>query len=267
MHKVALVTGASSGIGWATAQLLVQRGYRVYGTSRKPQSTGSAPFTWLQLDVTDLTSIHQGVAQLIAVEGRIDVLINNAGVGVTGPVEGVSPAHLQLAFATNVFGPMQLAQVVLPYMRAQGSGVIVQVTSIAGRMGLPYRGVYSATKSALERLSEAMRMEVAGFGVRVVTLLPGDVSTSIAQHRLHTEPDEVPAYRRPYSHTLNVMNQGVDRGKSANELALKIFKVIEIENDRPHYLYGGFMEKCSTYLKACLPDKMFERLLKNHYKL
>jgi NAD(P)-dependent dehydrogenase (short-subunit alcohol dehydrogenase family) len=165
MKKVVLITGGSSGIGKAIGEYLLARNYKVYGTSRNPDrfKTGF-PFPLLQLDVTDIQSIKACVALLLEKEARLDVLINNAGVGITGPLEETPIEEIQKAFATNLYGPIQITNEALPSMRNQKSGHIINITSIAGYMGLPYRGIYSATKAALEITTEAYRMELMQFG-------------------------------------------------------------------------------------------------------
>ena len=149
MKKVVLITGGSSGIGKAIGEYLHEKNYKVYGTSRNPDRfTVDFPFPLLQLDVTDAQSIKACVALLLEKEASLDVLINNAGVGITGPLEETPTEEMHKAFATNLFGPIQITNAVLPTMRKQQGGHIINITSIAGYMGLPYRGVYSCNQSS-----------------------------------------------------------------------------------------------------------------------
>src|SRR5690606_4416360 len=159
--KVVFITGASSGIGKAIAEHLQQKGFQVYGTSRNPQNK-KLSFPLVALDVTSQESIQAAVAQIISEVGKIDVLINNAGVGITGPIEETPDSEIKKAFNTNYFGPLQVIKAVLPHMREQRQGLIINITSIAGYMGLPFRGIYSASKGALELTTEAYRMELKG---------------------------------------------------------------------------------------------------------
>jgi short-subunit dehydrogenase len=154
MQKVVLITGASSGLGLATALHLKKIGYSVFGTSRNPKKyTQSIPFELLPLEITETNSIKTCVAEVIKRKQRLDILINNAGVGITGPMEEINADAIASNFATNCFGPLQMAQAVIPKMRDQSSGTIINITSIASYMGLPFRGPYSASKSALSIMS------------------------------------------------------------------------------------------------------------------
>ena len=187
MTKVVLITGASSGLGKATASYLLAKNYRVFGTSRDPQKYNSnINFELLPFDLNQPKTAKQLVDQVIRKTGRIDVLINNAGAGITGPIEETDLNSITSHFSINLFGPLSLIQKVLPVMREQKSGLIINITSIGGYMGLPFRGIYSASKGALGLSSEALRMEVKRFGVDVVTLAPGDYATDIAKRRIYS---------------------------------------------------------------------------------
>ena len=157
MSKVILITGGSSGIGKSIGEFLLSKGYQVFGTSRNPEKYPDAKIDLVALDVLDPHSIQKAVDGIVASTGRIDVLINNAGAGITGPVEEIPTEEIKRNFDTNFFGPIQVIKSVLPIMRSQNSGLIINITSIAGYMGLPYRGVYSASKGALEIITEAFR--------------------------------------------------------------------------------------------------------------
>jgi NAD(P)-dependent dehydrogenase (short-subunit alcohol dehydrogenase family) len=185
MSKVILITGGSSGIGKSIGTFLHQKGYVVYGTSRKPNQVKDSVFPLLQLDVRDVDSIKTAISELIQKEGRLDVVINNAGVGITGPLEEIPTQEIKNNFETNFFGPIEVIKAVLPQMRSQQSGLIINITSIAGYMGLPYRSVYSASKGALEIITEAIRMEVKSFGIQLTNVAPGDFATNIASGRYH----------------------------------------------------------------------------------
>ncbi|MGC8873617.1 MAG: SDR family NAD(P)-dependent oxidoreductase, partial [Chloroflexia bacterium] len=155
---VVLITGASSGIGLACARYLADRGYRVFGTSRHPEACPPEPFPMIQMDVCDDASVLRGVEAVRERAGRIDVLVNNAGIGYGGAIEDTSLEEAHRQFETNFFGALRLCRAVLPIMRAQGSGLIVNMSSIGGLIGLPFQGLYSATKFALEGMSEALRL-------------------------------------------------------------------------------------------------------------
>lgn len=267
MSKVVLITGASSGIGEAIATFLADKNYKVYGTSRNPKVKENHGFKMIALDVLKTDTIEKAVEQVIVAEGRIDVLINNAGMGITGPVEDTPTDKMRAVFNTNLFGAIDVMKAVLPQMRTQQSGLIINVTSIAGYMGLPFRGLYSATKGALELVSEATNMEVQQFGVRVVNVAPGDFATNIAAGRYHTPVFENSTYKEKYQLNLDLMDTHVNSGMNPSVMAEAIYKIINTKNPRIHYKVGGFMEKFSIVLKRILPDKIYEKLLMNHYKL
>ena len=266
--KVVLITGASSGLGLAQGRLLANHGYRVYGTARNPlKYPDFDAFPLLALDVRDEASIAAAVAELLTLEGRIDILVNNAGMGITGPLEELPHDESLLSLETNFHGPLRVMKAVLPQMRRQGAGRVVNVTSIAGYMGLPFRGMYSAGKAALHVASEAYRLEVRPFGICVCTLAPGDYATNIASGRYHSPLGEASAYRDSYGKSLSLMDAHVDRGGDPTEVARKLLHILRKNRPKVHYTVGSPMQRFSVILKKCLPDKMYERLLRNHYKL
>ncbi len=267
MNKVVLITGGSSGIGKSVGEFLSQKGFKVYGTSRNPDDIENHPFQLLALDVNNLESIKNAIDEVITAEGRLDVVINNAGMGITGPVEETPTEEMRKVFDTNFFGAIDVMKAVLPQMREQKSGLIINVTSIAGYMGLPFRGIYSATKGALEIVTEAIRMEVKGFGVEVTNIAPGDFATNIASGRYHTPVIENSPYKDNYEQNLELMNSHVGSGSNPIQMAKAIHKIINIKRPNIHYKEGDFMQKFSIVLKKILPDKVYEKLLMNHYKL
>jgi len=267
MSKVVLITGGSSGIGKSVGEFLTQKGFMVYGTSRNPSKIKNHPFKLISLDVTNLESINNAIKMVISEEGKIDVLINNAGMGITGPIEDTPTDEMRKVFETNFFGAIDTMKAVLPQMRKQKSGLIINVTSIAGYMGLPFRGIYSATKGALELVTEAINMEVKNFGIKVTNVAPGDFATNIASGRYHTPVFDNSAYKEVYQQNLDLMNTHVDSGSNPIEMAKAIYKVIETPSPKIHYKVGDFMQKFSIFLKRILPDSIYEKLLMNHYKL
>lgn len=267
MSKVVLITGASSGIGKSIAQYLHKKGMVVYGTSRNPKVSKLNGVKMLPLDVTEFDTIKKTVATIIENEGRIDVLINNAGMGITGPIEDTPTNEMRSVFNINFFGAIDVMKAVLPQLRQQKSGLIINVTSIAGYMGLPFRGVYSASKGALEIITETTRMEVKEFGISITNVAPGDFATNIAAGRYHTPVFEDSAYKEKYSENLALMDKHVDSGLDPLIMANAVYKIIQNNNPKIHYKVGGFMEKFSIVLKRVLPDTWYERLLMNHYKL
>lgn len=265
--KVVFITGASSGIGKAIAEYLQAKNYSVYGTSRNPDKYPDSKINLLALDVTDSDSIQKAVNQLLEKENRIDVLINNAGSGITGALEEIPISEIKRNFETNLFGPIEIIKAVLPQMRKQKSGLVINITSIAGYMGLPYRSVYSASKGALELITEALRMEVKQFGIEITNAAPGDFATNIAQGRYHAPLIKGSDYEQSYGKTLELMNSHVDSGSNPIEMAKVVHKIINTEKPKIHYKVGMPLQKFSIVLKRILPDKMYEKMLMNHYKL
>jgi NAD(P)-dependent dehydrogenase (short-subunit alcohol dehydrogenase family) len=182
--KTVLITGCSSGIGWATAEHLASRGFNVYATARKLESItslGARGCKLLSLDVTDEESMRSAVQEVERSEGAIDVLVNNAGYSQSGAIEEVSMERVRRQFETNVFGLVRMCQLVLPGMRREGSGRIINVSSMGGRLTFPGGGFYHASKYAVEAISDALRFEVSGFGIEVVVIEPGLIRTSFAE--------------------------------------------------------------------------------------
>lgn len=267
MSKVVLITGGSSGIGKSIGEFLHDKGFAVYGTSRNPDKVVHTIFPLVALDVRDAKSIQLAVAKIIQETGRLDIVINNAGVGITGPLEEIPMEEIKNNFETNFFGPIEVMKAALPQMRAQQSGLIINITSIAGYMGLPYRSVYSASKGALELITEALRMEVKSFGIQITNVAPGDFATNIAAGRFHAPVVQGSAYEKVYAGVLQTMDAHVDSGSNPNEMAEAVYQIIQNPNPKIHYKVGVFMQKFSIVLKRILPDKVYEKMLMNHYKL
>lgn len=267
MSKVVLITGGSSGIGKSVGEFLQNKGFEVYGTSRNPERYPESKFPIVALDVTKPETISICLSQVLKQASKIDVLLNNAGAGITGPIEEIPDDEIKRNFETNFFGPINVIKAVLPVMRAQNSGLIINVTSIAGYMGLPYRGIYSASKGALELITEAFRMEIKAFNIHMTNVAPGDFATNIAAGRYHAPILEDSPYRTPYGNTLKMMDNHVNDGSNPQEMAEAIYKIIQTKNPKTHYKVGAFMQKFSIVLKRFLPDKFYEKLLMNHYKL
>ncbi|WP_025739460.1 SDR family oxidoreductase [Aquimarina pacifica] len=267
-NKVVLITGGSSGIGKSIGIYLTEKGYIVYGTSRNPSKLKDFNhFTLLKLDVADTISIESAVAVIEQKHGQLDVLINNAGAGITGPIEEIPEDEIIKNFTTNYFGPINVTKAVLPLMRKQGGGLVINVTSIAGYMGLPYRGIYSASKAALEMTTEAWRMELKAFNIKMTNVAPGDFATNIAAGRYHAPVIKSSPYEKPYGDTLKMMDSHVDSGSDPLEMAKVVYKIIRTDTPKVHYKVGVFMQKFSIVLKRILPDLVYEKLLMNHYKL
>ena len=277
-NKIILITGASSGIGAACAELLAKAGAKLILVARRidkletlfaslKKINPNVECYLLKLDISDREAVMHTFKTLPDKWRDIDVLINNAGVGITGAIEEIPEAEIKNNFETNFFGPLNVIKASLPQMRSQNSGLIINVTSIAGFMGLPYRGVYSASKAALGIITEAFRMELKDFNIHMTNLAPGDFATNIAAGRYHAPVLEDSPYKTQYGYSLKMIDDHVDSGSDPKEVAYQILKIITTPKPKLHYKVGVFMQKFSVVLKHVLPGRVYEKLLMNHYKL
>lgn len=260
-QKVILITGASSGLGQVTAQYLAQQGHRVFGTSRNPAQAQAVGFTMLPLDVRSLDSI-QACLQTIADQAeRLDVLINNAGfIGPAAAFEEMSLAQIKSLFETNFFGVIQMTNAVLPGMRRQGSGQIINVSSAAGLMPMPlFTGAYVASKHALEGYTEELRLEVRPFNIRVSLIEPGYFKTNITQS---AQPPEraLEAYTVQRQQALEVDQSSIELGRDPRLVAQAIARAVHSRSPRLRYAVG-LDAAVMTMAKRVLPDALFERII------
>lgn len=263
---VILVTGASSGIGRACAEHLNRNGHRVYGTSRKPETDPG--FNLIQMDVTDCDSVKAAVQHILENESRIDAVINNAGFGIAGAIETTSIDEVISQFNANFYGVHRVCQAVLPIMREQSGGIIINISSLGGLIGLPFQGLYSASKYALEGYSEALYKEVLRFGIRIVLVEPGDFATSFTKNRRLSDSSAThPVYGDQFAKTLKVIEADENGGADPIKIAGLMEKILRNPKPRLRYKVGGFSQTISTELKKIMPDRWFDRLIMNHYKL
>ena len=261
--KVILVTGASSGIGKAFAEELSARGHRVYGTSRS-RSFSPAKFQPVQMDVTNEESVALGISTVIAQERRLDVVINNAGYGLAGAVEDTSVAEAQEQIDVNFMGAFRVSRAVLAGMRQQGGGLIINVSSLAGLFGLPFQGLYAASKFALEGLSESLRYEVSSYNIDVVLIEPGDIRTNITANRRVVEASDT-SYSRTFQSVLKTIEGSERAGADANEVAKLVCRVVEMRSPRARYTVGHWSQRLSAVVKRYAPYVVFESLLGAFY--
>ncbi|MEV4138426.1 SDR family oxidoreductase [Dactylosporangium sp. NPDC049742] len=236
MHRTALVTGASSGIGKATAAALAARGYRVIGTSRHPASVQDPPegVELLPLDLEDDASIEA----LAAAAGQVDVLVNNAGESQNGPFEDLPGDALRRLFQVNVLGPVRLAQLLLPGMRARRYGRVVMVGSMLASFPLAYRSSYVASKAALKGFAEGARHEYSPFDVWLTTVEPGSISTGISERRTKYVADDSP-HRADFERMLAALDRNERKGAPAAQVAATIVKAVEASRPRAFYAVGS----------------------------
>ena len=268
MSKVILITGISSGFGKHTAHLLSKQGHIVYGTVRK-ECDSYDNITMLKMDLTDYESIKSAVRTVLEKEGRIDVLINNAGMHTGGPIETMPSENVKLQMDTSFIGMVSMAREVLPAMRRNGGGLIVNFSSIGGLMGLPFQAIYSASKFAVEGFTEALRMEVAKFNIRVVVINPGDFHTSNTANRRNFLTPTGPGdpYNEQFEATLSVIEHDETNGGDPAIVARKLVQIVECKNPRQRYIIGSFDQKLAVLLKRILPGKLFTNILGSHYKI
>ena len=265
---IALVTGASSGIGRACAEQLQQLGFRVYGASRRINEAAPAGIVCLPMNVDDEDSVNNGVAQLLAAEQRLDVLVNCAGYGIGGAIEDTTIDEAKAQFETNFFGLLRVCRAVLPIMRQQRSGLIVNLSSLAGLTGIPFQGLYSASKYAIEGLSESLRMEVAGFGVRVALIEPGDFATGFTQQRQMTRASNASsAYAAVCADAIAKMAHDETHGPAPAGVAQVLAGIVRSPHPPLRSMAGGLGQRISVGLKPFLPHRLYERLLMQTYGL
>ena len=263
---VVFITGISSGFGLETARLLSQEGHTVYGTVRRDMEP-LPKVHYLQVDVRDKQAVSETVRQVVEKEGRIDVLINNAGMGIGGPLEFATEEEVRLQMDTNFLGLVHCVDAVLPYMRQQKSGKIIALSSIGGLMGLPFQGFYSASKFAIEGYCEALRLETQSFGVQVVVLRPGDFATGFTGSRKKVA-DEAAIEAYPiYKTAIEKVEHDENGGLKPVVLARKISQIIRKKNPRNGYVVASFEQKLSVLLKRILPSKWFAKILGSYYKM
>lgn len=268
MNKVVLITGGTSGIGRAVCHVLKDKGYRVYGTGRSVQ-TGHLldGFTLVKMDVTDLKSVQEGIAWVMEQEGRIDVLVNNAGIGMAGAMEDSLVSEIIGIFNTNIAGIIRTCQAVLPQMRERRDGLIINISSVGGLMGLPYRGIYCASKSAVETMTESLSQEIMQFGVKAVLIEPGDFNTSINQNRFVSEKAHGPVYKEDFERIYQLINEEVSEGEDPRLIGELVHKIIGKKKPRLRYNVGNFKSKLALSAKRILRDRWFEKLMMQHYKM
>ncbi len=267
-----LITGASSGIGKACAQHLARRGYLVYGTSRSapfpPAPPGPGQPVLIRMDVTQDDSVRGAVDLALRELGRLDVVVNNAGFAIAGAVEDTSIEEAKSQLETNFFGILRVCRAVLPVMRSQGEGLIVNIGSLGGVTALPFQALYSASKFAVAGLTEALRLEVRPLGIRVTRIEPGDMRTGITDRRVRVAGwTQGSPYGQRAERVLRIVERDERRGGSAEAVALLLERIIRSPDPAPCYRVGPVLERLGAALKAILPARLFERALAKYYRI
>ncbi len=266
-RKTVLISGASSGLGFATAKLLSEFGYRVFGTTRDPSKARYLPpaVEMLELDVNSDQSVNSCIRKLFhETDDRLDVLVNNAGFVLHGAVEEASLEEAKSQFETNLFGILRLIRAVLPTMRRQGGGIIINIGSLAGHVALPFQGYYAASKFALEGLTESLRHELKSLGIKVSIVEPGFFKTNIGKAAV-----EIAASISDYDRVRNSVGKTISKQEQSGQdpilVAKTVMKIIESEKPQLHYAVGR--EKYGLVAKRILPQSAFENMVRRMYHL
>jgi len=277
-EKTVLVVGASSGIGRACALHLTRCGYRVFGTTRRSAGDVEAALRQevaspdrlniITMDVDDVASVKAAIDEVEEQAGRIDAVVNCAGFGMGGSIEDTADDEAKAIFETNFFGTLRVCCAVLPIMRKQRSGTIVNISSIGGRIALPFQGLYSATKFAVEGLTESLGMEVQRFGIRVVLVEPGDFATGFTDNRRSTRnASENEAYADVCRTALEVVERDERGGASPEAIGRLVARILAARSPRLRYTIGAAFQRVAVLLRIVLPARLFGWGLKKYYHL
>lgn len=258
MKKI-LITGASSGIGQSIGEYLHSQGHQVVGTSRNPEPAAQT-FKLVKLDVTDNLSAASAVEKAIEIMGSIDVLINNAGIGISGSLEETSIEEAKWQFETNYFGVVRMNKQIIPHFRGNQQGMIINIGSLGGLIGLPFQGHYSASKFALEGYCEALRVELKPFGIKVCNICPGDFRTAFTQNRkLIQDAGEV--YQDQFEHFLKTYENDEKNGSDPILIAKFIHKLLNKRSLKPRYIIGHSSQTIGIPIKRLIGAHLFEKVM------
>lgn len=263
---VILITGITSGFGRAMASQLCTDGHKVYGTYRR-DSEQIPGVTYLKADVQDETSLRSAVNTVMDKEGHIDTVISNAGMGIGGPLEFTSIEDAQRQMDVNFMGMVRLLNLVVPIMRRQHHGHIICISSIGGLMGLPYQGMYSASKFAIEGYCEALRLELRRFGIHVTVINPGDFFTGFTAARTKNLPPDAAVAYPGYSASMASIESDERSGLQPDYLARRMSRIVRKRRPANRYIIATLVQKASVLLKAILPSRWFDCVLGAYYKL
>lgn len=270
--KVILITGASSGMGWETALYLAKQGYKVYAGTRNTSAFDAIKLPNLipvQLDITSAENIQEVIQHIKTQSKQIDVLINNAGYGLVSTVENLKEEEMLAQYNINVFGLLRMCQAVIPSMREQQSGVIINISSFLGKVGLPLLTFYNSSKYAVEGITDSLRYELHDFNIRVHSLMPGFFDTNFARDNLVTNLetfDENSPYASMVSKITPKIVEQINEGNSAKEVAYKILEIIQDEHFPARITIGDKAKKFIPMRKE-LSDEDFERRVRDYYNL
>src|SRR6476619_781299 len=264
-RPVAIVTGASGGIGQATARALHSAGYRVFGTYRRPPATRSPGIEYLACDVTNDESVKAAVAEVVSKAGRIDLLVNNAGVGLVAGAEESSLEQAKSLFDVNLFGLIRMTKAVLPTMRRKGAGRIVNISSVMGLIPAPFMALYSASKHAVEGYSESLDHEVRGSGVRVVLVEPAYTRTAF-EGNVYQADQQLDVYRSARANAEGVLRDGMKTADTPELVACSVVTASTEANPHRRYTAGRAARQISL-LRRFVPASAFDKSLRKQMRL
>lgn len=266
--KAILVTGASSGIGKTIAQMLKDVGYQVYAASRKVV-TGNVVdgITHVQMDVCNEPSVQEAFKFIAAQNTPLYGIVNSAGLGLTGSVEFTSDTEARELFDTNVFGVLNVCRAAIPLLRENKDGYIINITSIAAQMGLPFRGIYSSSKFAVEGFTESLSLEVHQFGIKVCLIEPGDFRTNINTNRKKAKHNDQEAYNDLHERILTQINHEVSTAPTPEAIGKKVIAILRSSHPRLRHRIASPKALLSFWLMRVLPSRWFEAVLRKYYKL
>lgn len=265
-QKVILVTGASSGFGQAFVEKFAANGYKVYGTSRNASYTENDGVKMIPMDITDNDSITEAFNYILGESGSIDILVNNAGFGISGSIEDTSIEEAKALFDTNFFGTHRLCRAVIPFMRNQGQGHIINIGSLGGLVSIPFQAFYSASKSALASLSDGLSMELQPYSIKVTRIEPGDYKTGFTAARIMVEKSgHGSIYDVRCKRAISIMEHDEQNGADSKHLAAKVLEIAESSNPKLVYREGMFTQKFLVGLLNYLPDRFVQKILMDTY--
>lgn len=279
-QKVAVVTGSSSGMGFETSLILARNGFHTYATMRKLEGEGSKqitnitknenlPLQVIQLDVNDDKSVNDAINAVIKEKDRIDVVVNNAGYDLMGALEETSMDEIKAQFETNIFGPLRVMQAVIPMMRKQGGGIIVNITSLGGRISFPLNSPYHATKFALEGLSESIQYELEPFGIKIIVIEPGGVGSNFLKNLKMAAKTSDPLnspYRSIQSSMSEYFKQWAQNLTHPSEVAKVILQAVTSDNPDFRYVVGNDA-KMTLESRRSMSDREFQDMIKKQINL
>lgn len=263
-----LITGATSGIGQSIANHLHTKGHNVIGFGRRVEDElKQDDISWLKMDVTKEDAVKKAIAKAVRHFKHIHVLIQCAGRGAIGPVEAFTAEEIEDVMQLNVYGIQRVNRAVIPIMRQQAKGRIIMISSLAAEAGIPFNGIYSASKAMLENISESLCMEVKQFGIEVCTLQPGDFNTDVSSNRKEPVIDISSPYKEQFERINATATDNVKNASDPIKVAYKVEKILNKKRLKPRYRVGTPLELIMPLAKVILPSRWFQKLLMSYYDL